>query len=211
MTRVLIVCRTRLYREALAELVASRSRLSVVGLAATGDEAIACFPTVRPDVVLVDGNPRESLAISRALLAAYPEAKIISLTVPEGEEGVLQLAEAGVCGFVTHEYSLDDLVGAIRAANRGELRCSPKAAGALMRHVSTLAALQPRADRRLTIREREVVELIDAGLANKEIANSLHIQLATVKSHVHNILEKLEVHRRAEVVALLRTPAGPLH
>jgi len=211
MIRVFIICGTRLYREGLAKLLARRSGIRVAGLAGSGDEAEARIRRVRPDVVLLDADLRQSLAVSRALLAVYPEAKIIPLTLPEADGEVIEFAEAGASGFVTRESSLDDLVAAIRAADRGELRCSPRVAAALMRRVSTLATHQPRTDPRLTLREREIVELIYAGLANKEIASTLHIQLATVKSHVHNILEKLEVHRRAEIVALLRTPPDALH
>src|SRR5439155_827652 len=104
------------------------------------------------------------------------------------------------------EASIDDLVTVIESVARGEAICSPRVAAGLLRRVAALAAGHggdlPRAQ--LTNREREIVRLIDNGLSNKEIARALGIEVATVKNHVHNILEKLQVHRRGEAAARVR-------
>ena len=104
------------------------------------------------------------------------------------------------------EGSLDDLRRAIDSVARGESIVSPKMAASLLRRVSTLAAdrAAPPAIEELTVREREIVGLIEQGLANKQIAARLNIELATVKNHVHRILEKLDVTRRGEIAARLR-------
>jgi DNA-binding NarL/FixJ family response regulator len=119
---------------------------------------------------------------------------------------MIACAEAGVSGLLTANASLTDLVASIHGAGEGELHCSPKLAGALLRRVTALASGRPLngAASALTTRELEVVRLIDRGLSNKQIALELEIELSTVKHHVHHILEKLEVARRGEAVARLR-------
>jgi DNA-binding NarL/FixJ family response regulator len=111
---------------------------------------------------------------------------------------------------VAREGSVHDLVDAVERAARGELQCSPQVAGTLIRRLAWRAAagatLIPSP---LTARESEIVRLIDEGLSNKEIAVRLGIEVATVKNHVHNLLEKLRVRRRSEAAARLRVlPAG---
>ena len=121
---------------------------------------------------------------------------------------MLPLAEAGIAGWVTREASVDDLRATVASAAAGEAVFSPRLAASLLRRVAALAS-----ERRvgaqatpLTRRQREILALIDEGLSNKEIARRLSIEVATVKNHVHNILEKLEVTRRAEAAALVREP-----
>src|SRR5262249_33922961 len=114
----------------------------------------------------------------------------------------------GLSGFADHEDSASDLAQTIRAAARGEFRCSARTAGTLLRHVAELAARRengpPAHAALLTDREREVILLLDEGLSNKQIATRLNIEVATVKHHVHHILEKLEASRRSQAVALAR-------
>jgi DNA-binding NarL/FixJ family response regulator len=121
------------------------------------------------------------------------------------ETDVLTCAEIGISGYVTRDGSLCDVVSAITAAVRGEVRCSPKIAGLLFRRVAALST-----ERRghsaggLTARETQIVRLLQEGLSNKMISRSLGIECATVKNHVHSILGKLGVHRRADAVSLLQ-------
>jgi two-component system nitrate/nitrite response regulator NarL len=210
MIRVFIVCDTRLYREGLAQILAGHAGIIVVGLAADTEEALPRLRELDPEVVLLDSALPGGTAALLQLREERPEAKIVALTLPETEEEVIQFAEAGVSGYVTRAASVDDLVATIRSVDRGELICSPRIAAAMLRRLSTVAAQSPPGQVRLTLREREIVQLIDAGFANKEIASRLHIQLSTVKNHVHNILEKLGVHRRADIVRRLRTHPSSL-
>jgi two-component system, NarL family, nitrate/nitrite response regulator NarL len=128
------------------------------------------------------------------------------LGLPETDEAVLAYAEAGIAGYVSRDGSVQDLVTAIEGAVKGELRCSPRLAGTILRRLAWRAAVggdvSPRTT--LTSRETEIVRLIDQGLSNKEIAVRLGIEVATVKNHVHNLLDKLRVHRRSEAAARLR-------
>jgi DNA-binding NarL/FixJ family response regulator len=138
-----------------------------------------------------------------------PDACVIALSVEETDEELIACAEAGVAGFVRRDAAFDELTTTISSVVRGELPCSPQTAAILLRRIAQLAAERRRVTvtARLTPREREIVRLIDDGLSNKEIAGRLHIELATVKNHVHNILEKLQVHGRLEAAAHLRGDA----
>jgi DNA-binding NarL/FixJ family response regulator len=148
----------------------------------------------------------DGLAAIRSITTALPEAKVVSLGVAEDDGAVLACAEAGAVGYVPREGSLNDLLAVIESVARGEAVCSPRIAAALLRRVASLAAHRSanQIPANLTSREREIVRLIDAGLSNKDIARRLCIEVATVKNHVHNVLEKLHLHRRGEAAAHLR-------
>jgi DNA-binding NarL/FixJ family response regulator len=206
MTRVLIVAHIRLYREGLTAMLQGERRIDVVGTATGADEAVAALQACRPDVVLLDTAIPDNVWIVRALVAAVPGTKVVALAVPEVEREVLACAEAGVAGYVTREGSVEDLVAAVESVARGEMVISPRMAATLLQRVATLALEQSPAaiEARLTTREVEILDLIDQGLSNKEIARRLTIELSTVKNHVHNILEKLNVTRRGEAAARAR-------
>jgi DNA-binding NarL/FixJ family response regulator len=211
MIRVVIACDIRLYREGLSLHLARQEQLGVVGCASTREETHRLARELAPDVLLLDMAMHESLEIVHELRVDVPDTRVLALTIPEADGAVIACAEAGVAGFVTREASLSDLVDAISSAARGEACMSPRAAAALLRRVSALAADRPAAPARgeLTVREREIVELVALGLSNKAIAARLHVEIATVKNHVHNILDKLQVHRRGEIAASLRQPPTP--
>jgi two-component system nitrate/nitrite response regulator NarL len=158
-----------------------------------------------PDVSLVDLAMPGSLPLVRAMRADRPEVQVVTLSVPEAEQEVLACAEAGAAGFVTLDSSLDDLCAILLSVGRGDVLCPPWIAGALLRHVATLArGGGGTLGTDLTTREREVMELVDRGLSNKEIGRLLHIELPTVKNHVHSILRKLHVSRRSEAITRFR-------
>jgi DNA-binding CsgD family transcriptional regulator len=123
---------------------------------------------------------------------------------------LIACAEAGIVGFVTRDASVDDLVDAIRNALRGEVICSARVSGLLFQRMAALsgATQAPSNMRLLTRRECEIAKLVYEGMSNKEIARSLRIASATVKNHVHNILEKLQVSRRSAAAAILRRAAS---
>jgi DNA-binding NarL/FixJ family response regulator len=210
-TRVLIVSPVCLYREGLAMLLGGYPSVEVVGAA---DGAASLIESGRleadaPDVVLVDmmapGGEQEI-----ALLRSASDAPaLLGMTVPNREDSVFGLVEAGASGFVTVDASPDELVAGIECAARSEAICSPPMTAALIRRLAALARdREPDPVRAaLTAREREIVSLIEEGLSNKQIAYRLRIQLSTVKNHVHHILGKLGLERRAQVVALARARA----
>ncbi len=211
MLRVLIASSVRFYADGLAIQLATRDGLEVVGVARAIDDLLASFVRCEPDVLLLDVSlpATRPAAVVAALAAARPSVRIVALAVAESDEDVVGWAETGIDGLVTRNSSLADVVAAIEGASRGEMHCSPHVAATLLRRVSTLASAQAAVAgvqplEALTSREREILRLIDDGCSNKEIAQRLSIEVATVKNHVHHILEKLGVRRRAEAAATLR-------
>jgi DNA-binding NarL/FixJ family response regulator len=134
-----------------------------------------------------------------------PAAKVVAFGVDDNEQDIITCAEIGVAGYVCREASTDELVEHVRSAIRDEVICSPRIAASLFRRLASLAG-RTASDDGLTIREGQVLSLIRAGLANKQIAAELSIAEATVKNHVHNLLEKLHVKRRAQAARL--NPTG---
>jgi two-component system, NarL family, nitrate/nitrite response regulator NarL len=206
---VFIVGDVSVHRDSLAELLEREDGINVVGAASDLPEAIAEVSHRHPDVVLLDVDGESRVQAIAELLAAIPELRVVACAVPENESDVIACAEAGVAACVPREAPFADLVATIERVASGESLASPRVAAMLHRRVATLAARGPaEPEAHLTAREREIVGLIGEGLSNKEIARRLFISLPTVKNHVHNILEKLHVHRRYEAVAWLRRRAG---
>jgi two-component system nitrate/nitrite response regulator NarL len=209
MTRVAIAADIRLFREGLAEIFARRDRFRVVGTARDVEEAVELARNQRAQVMLLDLAMPESRGAIRAILRASPETRVVGLAAPESDHELVAYAEARLSGYVEREGSLEDLEKAVELAARGEVHCSPRIASALARRLAALAddETPPEPTLGLTARELQVVELVQEGLSNKEIAKRLCIELPTVKHHVHHILSKLDVTRRADVASKLRGTA----
>ena len=202
---MLVVAEVRLYREGLASALDAEDGIDVVGAYAAPTEALA--RGVDPDVVLVDVAGDESLPILSSLQGALPHAHLVAMAIRDAEQDVMACAEAGAAGYVTREQSVGDVASIVRAVARGEMPCTPRMAGSMLRRIAVLAgeaSPPPEGVPQLTPREAEVVDLIGRGLSNKQIARALCIELATVKNHVHNVLEKLGVTRRNDAVARVR-------
>ena len=208
---VFVLSPIRIYREGLSRVLDEEPAIRLLGAAATLEDAVALLEDTRADVVLFDVSADSSLAGLRQL-ASHEGLRVIALGVVEHQDSVIACAEAGMAGYVTPSCSLAELVQIIRAAVRGEFSCPPHIAAGLVRRLAAVAPREPAPDPPgLTMREYEVVSLIERGLSNKEIARHLNIQVATVKNHVHNILDKLGVGRRTDAVARLWSyhSAGP--
>ena len=202
---VLIAGDIRLYREGLAQALASDERIRILDTAHSRTDTIAKVEALKPDAVVLDTAMPESMETVAEITAAAPGTKVVALAVPETDAEVIACAEAGVSGYVPRDGSLDDLVNTIQSVRRNESPCSPRMAAALIRRLRSLANGQiDGAPGPLTKRETEVLLLVDDGLSNKEIAARLGVSPATIKNHVHNILEKLRVHRRGEAASHMR-------
>ena len=207
--RLLVVGEIRFYREGIARYLEEVEGVVVAGMAATADEAVQQLAALDPDVVLLDVLRPEGVDAVKLIRRASPDARVVAIGLPELERTILEYAEEGITGYVSRDGSLDELAEAIVHAARDELVCPPSLAATLMRHVGLLAAERRHeaVDAGLTSREREITGLIERGLSNKEIARELHIEVPTVKNHVHHILEKLRVSRRSQAAALYRRGA----
>jgi two-component system, NarL family, nitrate/nitrite response regulator NarL len=202
---VLIVADIRLYRDGLADTLGQQQRIRVLGAAADPEEAIARARSLPPDVIVVDMAMRDGLRAVRLLSRDVPQAGILALAVPDAPAEIISCVEAGAAGCVTREAPLQEVVSGVEGIVRGESPCSPRVSAVLFDRVKQLAAGQPKAaEAPLTKREQEILGLIEAGLSNKEIAQRLYIETATVKNHVHSILQKLHVTRRGEAAASFR-------
>jgi two-component system nitrate/nitrite response regulator NarL len=202
--RVYLVSDVRLYREGLAVSLSQRGGLNVIG-ATCSDEALTGIESLSPDVMLLDLVARNSLWMPRRARLIVPTLRVIAFAVGEVEADVLACAEAGFCGYVVRDGSIEDLVDAVHRAMSGELACSSRIAACLFSRLASLSAERPAAELRaaLTPREREIAVLVARGLQNKQIARCMRLGHATIKNHVHNILQKLNLKRRSEIAAIL--------
>ncbi len=199
--KVLVVAEIRLYRDGVAEALRRLDDVEFVVAAATGVAAVLTARRVECDVVLLDMAVADSTQIVASLLTARPGLKVVALGVPEDGPEVVAFAEVGICGYVSRDASLVELADALRSAMRGEAPVSGKVAAGLLRHIAFHAHMQHArvTAHQLTPREREVLQLLQSGMTNRQIARALDLQLSTVKNHVHNVLTKFGVARRAEV------------
>ncbi len=205
--RVLLVCDVRLFRDGLVRALSDTSKIRVVAATASRAEAEDALLRLKPDVMLLDMSVAHCIDIGRSVHSLAPNVGMVAFAAASTEAEQLACVEAGITGFVPREAGLKELVGAIVSVVRGETFCSPQVVASTFRRLADLAATARLADagtKEVSARERQVIELIDRGLSNKEIAQRLSIGTATVKNHVHNILEKLQVARRGEVGARVR-------
>jgi two-component system, NarL family, nitrate/nitrite response regulator NarL len=205
-TRVMVLADVRLYREGLTSLLAGEPRLTVVAAEPVNESSLLRVRDERADVVLLEAATACETRVIEELARLAPAAKVIAYAVLDEDRQAVRCAEAGAAAFVTGEATAEQLVDAILGVARGEANCSPRMAALLIARLRTLAQriapAGPQAG--LTSRERGIVELIDEGLSNKQIAARLGIEVCTVKNHVHHVLEKLGVTRRSQAAARLR-------
>ena len=197
--RVLVVEDHAMVRKGLVALLASAEQIDVVGFAADGQEALAQFDQLQPDVTLMDLQMPKMGGVEaiERIRAKHPGARFIGLTTFDGDQDIYRAMQAGAKAYLLKGMDIEELLDAIRAVHAGRARVPPSIAEKLAQRVGL---------QELTTRELAVLERIVAGRANKEIASDLHISEATVKSHINNLLGKLGVADRthAAVVALQR-------
>ncbi|WP_420121131.1 LuxR C-terminal-related transcriptional regulator [Nakamurella sp.] len=211
-----IVTPIKLYRDGLAHFLSTVDRIRVLGTATDDQAATERAVGLSPEVILLDMAARNGRELASALRSRLPGTAIVALAVPDSTGHVADCAEAGICGYVSRDGSLQDLVAAVILAHKGEAACSPRVTAELFLRIAQLAdrsAQPPLTDTGvwgLTARETEVIALISAGMSNQQIARRLTIELATVKNHVHSILDKVGVRSRGEAVARLRHTDAPV-
>lgn len=192
-------------------MLSDEDDLLVTGQAQTAVSALERLQRVEADVLLVDATlPGDgALELTRKASEAYPAQKTIIFGLPASQELIVQYVMAGADGYVLGEVPAEELLQNIRAAYEDKALVSPAMAAVLMEQIAELAQmssrvqLRPSAYEELTPRELEVLELIDRGLTNREIAARLYIEVGTVKNHVHNLLSKLDVSSREDAAAHL--------
>lgn len=208
--RVFIADDNRLLREGLVAMLAEQEGIVVIGAAASGRKAIEQITDLRPEVALIDiGMPeKDGIEVTQALHRDVPEVKVIVLGMCDLTDEIMASIEVGAAGYVLKEASFDTLVETIRAVHRGESFSSPKVTASLFSRIAELTGERvlkiPLNSVKLTPREVEIINQVAEGLSNKEIGQKLAIETQTVKNHVHNILEKLQLHNRLQAVEYAR-------
>jgi two-component system nitrate/nitrite response regulator NarL len=204
-TTLLVVAWSRLFREGVTELLRREERVRVVGVAASVSEAFAACEKLLPRLVLIDANLPDADLLGRRICSAAASS-VVAFGLDESDVRIMEWAELGARGFVDQWASAAQLVEVLCGVCRDELVCSPRLAGRLLRRVANTGASTLAPPRRpLTSRELEVLGLLERGLSNKEIAVALSVELATVKHHVHNVLDKLDARGRGQAVARSRS------
>ncbi len=204
--QILLVDDHDVVRDGLKALLSAQPDFEVVGAARSGEEALALLQQVQPDVILMDITLEgmDGLEATRHIIQRRPEAKVLALTIHEGQDYFFAMLQAGAAGYVPKRAASEDLIHAIRAVAGGDIYLHHSVAGALVQDF--LQGYQPPRDEKtealqnLTDREREVLVLIGEGLRNQDIAERLGISPKTVSRHRENILRKLNLETRADLI-----------
>lgn len=193
--RLLIADDHAVVRQGLRMFLSLEPDFEIIGEATNGKQAVQLARQLRPDVILMDLLMPEMDGVTAigAVRAELPDTEVIALTSVLEDNAVIGAIKAGAIGYLLKDTESDELIRAIKAAAAGQVQLSPKAAARLMREVRA-----PETREALTERETEVLRLLAQGRANKEIAYILSIGEKTVKTHVSNILSKLNVSSRTQ-------------
>ncbi|HEX9165004.1 MAG TPA: response regulator transcription factor [Gemmatimonadales bacterium] len=204
---LVVIDDNRLLREGIAALIHTQPGFKVLAASADVEEALRQVREAKPDVVLLDFGleDHDSLSLTATVHAEVPSARVIVMGLLPLQEDVADYVRAGASGFIMKDASFEVFFSTIRAVAAGA-EVLPQALtntlfAQITRNVTSKTRTQVMETVRLTQRERQVIDLLGEGLSNKEIATRLHIAVHTVKSHVHNVLEKLSLHSRLEVAA----------
>jgi len=203
--RLMIVDDQPMIRKALKSTLDLEPGLAVVSTVGDGAEAVRAARAFAPDVILMDIKMPilDGVSATRAILAENPKIRVVALTTFDQDDLVFQAIMAGATGYLLKDAKEDELVGAIRAAARGEPRLSPSVAGKILGEFRRVKKAQraetPLAEDQLTEREKEVLAGVAAGKANRDIARELSLAEGTVKNHVSTILSKLQLRSRTEL------------
>jgi len=207
---VVLIDDNRLLREGLAVLIRKQPGFLVLAASADIDDALQTVRDAKPTVVLLDFSleNHDSLRVTGTVHQEVPEAKVIVMGLLAAQEDVADFVTAGASGFIMKDASFDTFLSTIRAVAEGHQVLPRELTSSLFTQIAALAIRKGKLRMLeavgLTERERQVIDLIGEGLSNKEIAARLHIAVHTVKSHVHNVLEKLALRTRLEVAAFTR-------
>jgi len=204
--KVLLVDDQILFREGLAQLLSSQEDMDIVGEAGNGLEAVEKARELRPDLIVMDIRMpgMNGLEATRIIKTDLPDTRIVMLTVSDSDEDLFQAIKHGAIGYLLKNLKARRLFDQLRSAYRGEAALSPYLA---MRVLEEFARERRREEAttsyrgRLTDREKGVLQLVVNGLTNKEIGNQVGIAESTVKRHIHNILEKLQMENRVQAAA----------
>lgn len=204
--RVLLVEDNRLLRDGATAILNKQADIKAISVSGTNGDALAKAQVFKPHVVLLDIGLRNmnSVKIVQLMRKEFPKTEVVVMDLIPSHADVAEFVKVGVAGFILKDATLADFLHTIRTVAKGTKVLPPPLTGSLFSQIVEHALKSGNVDKivnsvRLTKREQEVIDSIAAGFSNKEIAAKLFIAVHTVKSHVHNILEKLALHTRLEL------------
>jgi DNA-binding NarL/FixJ family response regulator len=203
--KILLIEDNRILRDGIKALINAQPDLNVVGDSGGGHDTLLLVRTTKPQVVLMDLGLRNEngLRIVATLTKESPQTRVIGMGLIPSQLDIVEFVQAGAAGFILKDATIKEVLGTIRAVARGMKILPPLLTGSLFTHVVDRAIREGKAKLpdsvRMTKREREIIVLIAEGMSNKEIAQRLTLSSYTVKSHIHNILEKMALHSRLQI------------
>jgi len=212
--RLIIIEDNRVLREGLVAMLAEISGITVLSAAGSSRAALEAL-RLNPEVVLLNRGLQKQgcLHVLKKIKKQYPGVKLVVMDLMPGQTDVMEFVQAGVSGFIVSNATLDDFINTIEAVARGEKVLPDPLTSSLFSQIIDTAVKtgKPLLKKAATMtrREKEIIALISQGMSNKEIAGSLNLATHTVKSHVHNILEKLALHSRLQVAAYSHARTKP--
>ncbi len=204
-TKILLIEDNRILRDGIKSLIDKQPDLRVVGSTVGNHDTLEQARNLKPHIVLLDLGLRSANGINvvKSLLRELSEVKVIGMGLIPSQQDIVELVQAGALGFILKDASIGEVLATIRSVAKGTRILPPVLTGSLFTHIVEnavrLGNVKLSSATRMTRREREIIILIAEGMSNKEIAQQLSLSTYTVKSHVHNILEKLALHSRLQI------------
>lgn len=203
--RLLLIEDNRLLRDGILKILKPHKDIFIIAASGNGKGTLEKIKQLNPNVILLDLGLRSlnSLNVVGIVKKDFPEAKIIVMDLAPVQSDILQYVKAGANGFILKDASLNDFLVTIRTVAEGSTVLPPLLVDSLFSQIVDHAVREGKSKLKesvkMTKREREVIELLGDGFSNKEIAQEIHVSTYTVKSHIHNIMEKLALHTRLEI------------
>ncbi len=207
--RILIIEDNRVLRDGLTIMLNEQADMRVVATIGSGNNVLLKASQTKPHVILLDVGLKNfnELSVVELVGKNLPEAKVIGMGFVPSQSDIVEFVAAGASGFILKDATVREFLRTIRSVAQGVKVLPPSLTDSLFSHVVELALKKRKGIRtnavRMTKREREIIVLIADGLSNKEIAQRLNIATHTVKSHVHNVMEKLALHSRLQIAKFL--------
>ena len=203
--RILVIEDNRVLRDGITTMLNDQTDMYVAATIGSGNDVMLKASRIKPHVILMDvglKNLNES-SVVESVRKEMPVSKVIGMGLMPSQADIVEFVEAGASGFILKDATIKEFLGTIRSVAQGVKVLPPSLTGSLFSHVAELALKKGKGKIanavRMTKREREIITLIADGMSNKEIAQQLNIATHTVKSHVHNIMEKLALHSRLQI------------
>jgi DNA-binding NarL/FixJ family response regulator len=203
-TRILLIEDNFLMRQGLTAMIGGQPDLKIVSVFGEGEKSELKIRESNPDLILIDFNlqSKNSLQLVKAINKKFPDLKTIILDYIPAQSDIIEFVQAGISGFILKDAIAKEFLQTIRSVAKGDKVLPSNLSGSLFSQIKKQASNKEKPNRmdvRMTKREREIIHLIAEGLSNKEIVGRLNLSLNTVKSHIHNILEKMALHTRVQI------------